>query len=162
MEMELLAKEKNNEISRLNQLLQIQPKDQTATNEVRRLEEDLRGQKQRYDSLMNEFEKVKRETNDDQTRETFRERNKNNGEQMRMFEALIAHLREESVNQNRASMDLLNSMITKMDERKRVGGGEEETRMLEELFQLRNEVTSLKREREGEKLNPFKENANEY
>jgi hypothetical protein len=79
---------------------------------------------------------------------------------MRMFEALIAHLREESVNQNRASMDLLNSMIAKIDERKRVGGGEEETRMLEELFQLRNEVTSLKRERDGEKLNPLMESAN--
>jgi hypothetical protein len=41
-----------------------------------------------------------------------------------MFETLITHLKEESVNQNRASMDLLNSMIAKMDEKKRTGGSE--------------------------------------
>lgn len=36
---------------------------------------------------------------------------------MRLFEALIAHLREESVNQNRASMDLISSMVAKLDEK---------------------------------------------
>jgi predicted component of type VI protein secretion system len=109
--------------------LQIQPKEQIGTpNEFRRLEEDLRVQKQRYDNLLNDFEKYKRDTSD-RTRETFRERS--NDDQMRLFETLIDHLKEESANQNRASMDLLNSMIAKMDDRKKTGGNEEGNRMLE-------------------------------
>lgn len=64
---------------------------------------------------------------------------------MRIFEALITHLREESANQNRASMDLINSMIAKVDERKKHGEADGNSRVLDELFHLRNEVTSLKR-----------------
>jgi predicted component of type VI protein secretion system len=101
--------------------MQSQPKDQPNAYEGRRLEDELKGYKQRYDNLLHDFEKYKRETGD-RTRETFR--NRSNDDQMRMFETLIAHLKEESANQNRASMDLLNSMIAKMDDRKRVGGGE--------------------------------------
>lgn len=52
MEYELLEKEKNTEINRLNGLLQVQPKDQTSLNELRRLEEELRNQKQRYEILI--------------------------------------------------------------------------------------------------------------
>lgn len=52
MEYELLEKEKNTEINRLNGLLQVQPKDQTSHNELRRLEEELRNQKQRYEILI--------------------------------------------------------------------------------------------------------------
>lgn len=37
MESELLEKEKSNEINRLNGLLQLQPRDQTSTNDLRRL-----------------------------------------------------------------------------------------------------------------------------
>lgn len=36
---------------------------------------------------------------------------------MKLFEALINHLREESSNQNRASMDLISSMVAKIDEK---------------------------------------------
>lgn len=160
MESELLEKEKNNEINRLNSLLQMQPKDQTATIELRRLEEDLRSQKQRYEILLGEFEKYKREVNDRPPREIIKE--KNTGEdQMRIFEALIAHLREESANQNRASMDLFNSMVAKIDEKnereKRKGSANDQnsSKLLEELFHLRNEVTSMKREKEVDKSTPL-------
>lgn len=63
---------------------------------------------------MNEFERYKREASD-RPREIIRE--KSNDDQMRIFEALINHLREESANQNRASMDLINSMVAKIDEK---------------------------------------------
>lgn len=62
---------------------------------------------------MGEFERYKREVSD-RPREIIREKS-NNDDQMRLFEALINHLREESANQNRASMDLFNSMVAKID-----------------------------------------------
>lgn len=62
---------------------------------------------------MGEFERYKREVSD-RPREIIREKS-NNDDQMRLFEALINHLREESINQNRASMDLFNSMVAKID-----------------------------------------------
>jgi hypothetical protein len=53
-------------------------------------------------------------------------------------------------------MDLLKSMVAKLDERsERQKGGDEGTKLLEELFQLKHEVTSLKREKESEKENPI-------
>jgi molecular chaperone GrpE (heat shock protein) len=58
---------------------------------VKRLEDDLKAQKQRYENLLHDFEKYKRETSD-RTRETFRERS--NDDQIRMFETLITHLKE--------------------------------------------------------------------
>jgi len=62
---------------------------------------------------LGEFERYKREVSD-RPREIIREKS-NNDDQMRLFEALINHLREESINQNRASMDLFNSMVAKID-----------------------------------------------
>lgn len=51
----------------------------------------------------------------DRPKEVIRETR--NDDQMKLFEALINHLREESVNQNRASMDLISSMVAKLDEK---------------------------------------------
>jgi hypothetical protein len=45
MERELLEKEKNSEINRLNGLLSLPPKSQTTINEMRKLEDELRNQK---------------------------------------------------------------------------------------------------------------------
>lgn len=36
---------------------------------------------------------------------------------MRLFETLISHLREESTNQNRASIDLISSMVAKIEDK---------------------------------------------
>jgi GTPase involved in cell partitioning and DNA repair len=139
MEKELLEKEKNNEINRLNGLLKVQPTE-TSSNEVRRLEDDLRNQKHNYEVLLNEFDKYRRNVGD-RPREVIRE--KGNDDQMRMFEVVMEHIREESSKQNRASMDLLKSMVAKMDERneKQRGVGEEGNKLLEELFNLKHEVT---------------------
>jgi hypothetical protein len=59
-----MEKDKNNEINRLKGLLETQPKDLVSGNEVKRLEDDLRGQKQKYEMLLHEFERYKREIND--------------------------------------------------------------------------------------------------
>jgi hypothetical protein len=40
---------------------------------------------------------------------------KNNDDQIRMFESLIDHLKEASANQSKASIDLINSIINKME-----------------------------------------------
>jgi hypothetical protein len=54
MERELLEKEKNSEINRMKGLLSFPQKDQTTANEMRKLEEELRNQKQRYEILLSE------------------------------------------------------------------------------------------------------------
>lgn len=52
MESEIMEKDKNNEINRLKGLLETQPKDLISGNEVKRLEEDLRAQKHKYETLL--------------------------------------------------------------------------------------------------------------
>ena len=81
---------------------------------MRRLEDDLRTQKHKYEMLLHEFEKYKREVSE-RPKEVIRDNL--NEDQNKLFEALINHLREESLNQNRASMDLISSMVAKMDEK---------------------------------------------
>ena len=62
MESEILEKDKNNEILRLKNLLETQSKEPIVnSNEVKRLEEDLRTQKHKYEMLIMEFDKYKRE-----------------------------------------------------------------------------------------------------
>jgi hypothetical protein len=60
-----------------------------------------------------------------------------------MFELLISYLKEASTNQSKASIDLINSMIAKIEEKfeRKKAGNDEVGKLLEQLFQLRNEVT---------------------
>ena len=59
-----MEKDKNNEINRLKGLIETQPKDLISGIEVRRLEDDLRAQKQKYEMLLHEFERYKREVSE--------------------------------------------------------------------------------------------------
>jgi len=56
-------------------------------------------------------------------------------------------MREDSANQNRASIDLINSMVSRLEDRGESKKGNQDGRFLEELFNLRNEVSTLKREK---------------
>lgn len=42
---------------------------------------------------------------------------KSSQEQIRLFETLINHLKDEAAHQNRASVDLIASMVAKIDEK---------------------------------------------
>jgi len=56
-------------------------------------------------------------------------------------------MREDSAHQKRASMDLIASMIAKI-EGKQVSN-QENSRVLDELSNLRNDLSTIKRDREG-------------
>lgn len=65
METEMLEKDKNIEIGRLKSLLESQPKEaQSNSAEQRRLEEELRMSKYKYETLVQEFDRYKREVDD--------------------------------------------------------------------------------------------------
>lgn len=179
MEREIMEKDKNNEINRLKGLLESQPKDVVNSGEVRRLEDELRAGRQRYEVLQMEFERYKTEVSSRPKEIVQIKDDKGTAEQIRLFEALINHLKDEAANQSRASADLISSMVAKLDEKhqrdrereqerlererrdredreraereqrnkgKQVQpkANEDANRLLEELFHLRNEVSTLK------------------
>lgn len=116
MESDIMEKDKNNEITRLKHLLETQSREPASnTNEIRRLEEDLRSQKHKYEMLIVEFDKYKREVSNSSPKVVVD--NRQNEEQLKLFETLINHLREESTNQNRASIDLISSMVAKIEDK---------------------------------------------
>ncbi len=121
---------------------------------------------------MGEFDKYRREVAD-RPREVIRETKPNSeDQQLKMMETLLNHLKEEAANQNRASVDLISSMVAKLDEknerererkrereereremeeqnsRRKISikseADENANRLLQELFHLRNEVSTLK------------------
>lgn len=65
--------------------------------------------------LIVEFDKYKREVSNSSPKVVVD--NRQNEEQLRLFETLINHLREESTNQNRASIDLISSMVAKIEDK---------------------------------------------
>ena len=118
MESEILEKDKNNEITRLKHLLETQSREPAGnSHEVRRLEDELKSQKHKYEMLIAEFDKYKREVSDRPKEVVKVVDNRQNEEQLKLFETLINHLREESSNQNRASIDLISSMVAKIEEK---------------------------------------------
>lgn len=124
--------------------------------EYKKMEEELRSNKYKYEKLLEEFEKFRSEISF-RPKEIIRE-NKNE-DQLKIFELLINHLKDESAKQNRESIDLINSMVAKLDDSKKGGY---DGRLLEELFNLRNEVTSLKKDKEDRSMNCLAESVAEY
>lgn len=54
-------------------------------------------------------------------------------------------MREDSANQKRASMDLIASMIAKIEGKQ--ANNQENSRVLDELSNLRNDLSTIKRDR---------------
>lgn len=132
---------------------------------------------------MGEFDKYKREVAE-RPREVIRETKPNNeDQQLKMMETLLNHLKEEAANQNRASVDLISSMVAKLDEknerererkrereereremeeqnsRRKINikseADENANRLLQELFHLRNEVSTLKIKEDPNRSTPI-------
>ena len=80
---------------------------------ISRLEEELRTKDRRYEILLAEFERYKINNAN-----THRPKDDHN-QQRQLLETLIGHMREESASQNRASIDLINSMMNKFDNEKK-------------------------------------------
>lgn len=82
------------------------------------MEDELKSQKHKYEMLIAEFDKYKREVSDRPKEVVKVVDNRQNEEQLKLFETLINHLREESSNQNRQiSIDLISSMVAKIEEK---------------------------------------------
>ena len=146
MEFELIEKDLKNQIERLGKIDTSFNKKQFE-DKIYRLEEELRNKERSYQTLYSEFERYKSEPV--QKEET----NTNNDQHLKIMETLIGHLKDESANQNRASMDLLASMMGKMQNKKATPERKDKTfeeqyhQLSSENYQLKLEIAELKRER---------------
>ena len=103
--------------------------------------------------LLVEFDKYKKEMSEKPKEVVKVVDNRQNEEQIKLFETLINHLREESSNQNRASIDLISSMVAKIEdknEREREKELQREKERELERERLR-EIREREKERERER-----------
>lgn len=72
---------------------------------ISRLEEEVRIKERRYEVLLNEFEKYKSEAP---------KKEESGGDPFKFMESFLGHLKDESANQNKASLDLIASVMGKI------------------------------------------------
>lgn len=146
MESELIEKDLKNQIERLGKIDTSFNKKEFE-DKIYRLEEELRNKERSYQVLYTEFEKYKAEA------PSKKDDKDNNNDHLKIMETLIGHLKDESANQNRASMDLLASMMGKMENKKSTPERKDKTfeeqyhQLSSENYQLKLEIAELKRER---------------
>lgn len=119
MECEMLERDKNSEISRLKSLLESKTFEQSSgsSGDVRRMEEELQQNKRKYDDLVHEFERYKLSYQYSGSSAPVFDHKPNNNEQIQFFEKMIKQLKEDSANQSKASLDLVASVLNKLEEK---------------------------------------------